>query len=489
MKKITTIIVLLSLLLTSCGNAAQKETTGSTDTSANTNTITESAETESVLANRSDVPADLDFGGAEFVIASRNTCTSVNEDELTGEGVKDSVYERNRAAEEYLNIKIVEKHSADTSLNELDTSITAGEQLYSAAITHITRMTQFAMQGQLRNANHVEYLNLTKPYWAQGVTKSLSVANKPYLFSGDVSITDNTNIWCVYFNKDLNAQLGKESPYEALAEGKWTLDYLSAALEDAAMDVDGDGVWEWDEDRFALINPKETLCGFYNSSGQTAITLDDNGVMAFHLDSEESLDVMDRIAAFASAGFGTTYLEYNQVKTSDQWVDLRGVFIAGRGLYYTHTVNITSYLRDMEDEYGILPIPKADEAQAEYLSSTQEWGQCVYGVPVCCPDTKLAGAALEYLCALSTDTVRAAYYDVALARKYTRDNESVAVLDILFNNLVIDPAFGFNFGGCQGTVSAALAKGGTLASTVASVAKKVQGEMEKAQAAFAELEE
>ena len=129
MKKITTIIVLLSLLLTSCGNAAQKETTGSTDTSANTNTITESAETESVLANRSDVPADLDFGGAEFVIASRNTCTSVNEDELTGEGVKDSVYERNRAAEEYLNIKIVEKHSADTSLNELDTSITAGEQL------------------------------------------------------------------------------------------------------------------------------------------------------------------------------------------------------------------------------------------------------------------------------------------------------------------------------------------------------------------------
>lgn len=484
MKKTLTVVVLISLLFASCGNAAPEETTAGTDA----NTVTESAETESVRVNHSDVPETLDFGGAEYVVLSRSTCTSVNEEELTGEGVKDSVYERNRAAEEYLNIRIVENHSADTYLNELDISITAGEQLYAAAITHITRMTQFAMQGKLRNANHVEHLDLGKPYWAQGVTRSLSVANKPYLFSGDISITDNTNIWCVYFNKDLNAQLGKESPYEALAEGRWTLDYFSTALEDAALDVDGDGKWKWDVDRFALINPKETLCGFYNSCGQTAITLDAQGVMAFHLDSAESLEIMDRIATFASVGFGTTYLEYNQVKTGDQWVDLRGVFIAGRGLYYTHTVNITSELRDMEEEYGILPIPKADEAQAGYISSTQEWGQCVYGVPVCCPDTEMAGAALEYLCSLSTDTIRAAYYDVALARKYTRDNESVAVLDILFNNLVIDPAFGFNFGGCQGTVSAALAKGGTIASKVASVAKKVQGEMEKAQAAFSELE-
>lgn len=460
------------------------ETTADTDT----NTTAEDTVTESDMEKRSDVPEDLDFSGAELVVAARSTCTSVNQEELTGEGVKDSVYERNRLAEEYLNIKIVEQLSASTSLNELDTSITAGEQLYSAAITHITRMAKLAMQGKMRNANQVEYLDLTKPYWAQGVTKSLSIANKPYLFSGDISITDNTNIWCVYFNKNLNVQLGKDSPYEALAEGRWTLDYFSEALKDAASDVDGDGVWEWDEDRFALINPKETLCGFYNSCGQTAITLDEDGVMSFHLDSVESLDIMDRIAAFASAGFGTTYLEHNQVKTGDQWGDLRGVFVAGRGLYYTHTVDITNYLRDMEDEYGILPIPKADEAQPNYLSSTQEWGQCVYGVPVCCPDTKMTGAALEYLCFLSTDTIRAAYYDVALARKYTRDNESVAVLDILFNNLVIDPAFGFDFIGCQGKVSSALARGGTLASTVASVAQKIQDEMEKAQAAFAELE-
>ena len=121
MKKTLTVVVLISLLFASCGNAAPEETTAGTDA----NTVTESAETESVRVNHSDVPETLDFGGAEYVVLSRSTCTSVNEEELTGEGVKDSVYERNRAAEEYLNIRIVENHSADTYLNELDISITA----------------------------------------------------------------------------------------------------------------------------------------------------------------------------------------------------------------------------------------------------------------------------------------------------------------------------------------------------------------------------
>ena len=484
MRKITTIIILLSMLFASCANSSPKETTAETTFQQETPESEETVETESEIVNLSDVPDDLDFKGADFVVAARTTCSSVNAEELTGEGVNDSVYERNRLAEEYLNIRIVDRDA----INQLNTSITAGEKLYSAAITHITWMTDFARQGKFYNTDYVEYLDLTKPYWSQGVTKSLSVANKPYLFSGDISITDNTNIWCVYFNKSLNTQLGKESPYEALAEGRWTLDYFSAALEDTALDLDGDGVWEWDEDRFALINPQETLCGFYNSCGQTAVTMDKDGIMSFHLDSDESLDIMDRIARFASSGYQTAFLEHDQVKTNDQWTDLRGVFVEGRGLYYTHTVNITSYLRDMEDEYGILPIPKADEIQSDYISSTQEWGQCVYGIPIGCPDTTMAGAALEYLCSLSTDTIRSAYYDVALTRKYTRDNESVAVLDILFNNLVIDPAFGFNFSSCQSSVSSALAKGNKIASTVASLAKRVKKDMERTQTIFAELE-
>ncbi len=481
-------MILLSLLLASCGetsNVEQTDETTAETAAAEIETETPESETESESVNLSDVPDELDFDGANYVVASRTTCTSVNAEELTGEGVNDSVYERNRLAEDYLNIVVSEEHAAD----KLDTAIKAGDRTYSSAVSHITLMTQYALKGSLINANDVAYLDLSKPYWAQGVTESLSVSNKPFLFSGDISITDNTNIWCVYFNKDMNAQLGKESPYKALDEGRWTLDYFSSALNDVAQDLDGNGVLEWDKDRYALLNIRETLCGFYNSCGQKGIELDKDGVMSFHLDSERSLDVMERISTMASTGYETTILEASQIKSgNDPWDELRGVFTDGRALYYTHTVNITGYMREMEEEYGILPIPKLDEAQQEYLSSTQEWGQCVYCIPVCCADVEMAGAALEYIASLSTDTIRAAYYDVALARKYTRDNESVEVLDILFNNIVIDPAFGFDFAGCQGTVSSAMSKSGKVASTIAKIASKVQTKMEEAQAKFDAME-
>ena len=111
----------------------------------------------------------------------------------------------------------------------------------------------------------------------------------------------------------------------------------------------------------------------------------------------------------------------------------------------------------------------------------------MYGVPVCAPDREMAGAILEYLGGLSTDTIRATYYDTALTRKYTRDNESVKSLDILFNNLVIDIGFAYNFGNIRSTLTNALATGGTLASTVASIKKSAENSIKETIKAYAEL--
>ncbi len=135
----------------------------------------------------------------------------------------------------------------------------------------------------------------------------------------------------------------------------------------------------------------------------------------------------------------------DRVQTEDKWGDQYEVFHSGRGLFLHGVASSVESegLRNMEQEYGMMPLPKRDETQREYISSSQEWGYCVYGVPVCTPNMDLTGAALECLCDYSTDTIRYACYDQALYRKYSRDVDATITLDILFDNTVVDPGFVF----------------------------------------------
>lgn len=45
---------------------------------------------------------------------------------------------------------------------------------------------------------------------------------------------------------------------------------------------------------------------------------------------------------------------------------------------------------------------------------------------------------MEALCGFSTDTLRSALYDVLFSAKLVRDNESTAMLDIIFENKSYD---------------------------------------------------
>lgn len=452
-------VLTVAVSLVSCG----KKTPGQEKETA------DAQSSESPVRSLSDVPDDLTFNGADFTVATRYTCGSVDAEEITGEATPDAVYRRNRLAEEKLKVKINAISSEDTKIGEMVTSIKAGEQIYSAGITHITRMAALVQEGYFINVDDVPYLDLDKPYWAKSVTESLRIGEKSYLFSGDISLQDNSNVWCVYFNKEMMENLGLGDPYGPMAEGRWTMDVYTKDASAAANDLNGDGRWDWSVDQFGAVNLYETLCGFYNGMGQLSVSRDGEDTLAFTLGKDSSVDALMRISKWVTAGQDSYLLDVERVNDSD-WDELRNVFVSGRSLFFNQVAGISFLLRDMEQPFGILPMPKADEKQAEYVSSTQEWGQCVYGVTVCAPDTAMAGAVLEYLGGISTDTTRAAFYDVALTRRYTRDKESAASLDILFSNIVIDP--GFCYFGLRSTVEE-IAKTGVVSSNLQSKEKSV----------------
>lgn len=96
----------------------------------------------------------------------------------------------------------------------------------------------------------------------------------------------------------------------------------------------------------------------------------------------------------------------------------------------------------MNDDIGILPMPKYDEAQENYKSAA--WGGAVWTLSRTfdMADAEKLGSALEAMSFYGYRDVIPVYKEVALKTKTTRDNESADMLDIIFGTIYFD--FGTN---------------------------------------------
>ena len=119
------------------------------------------------------------------------------------------------------------------------------------------------------------------------------------------------------------------------------------------------------------------------------------------------------------------------------------MFAKGRALFANGQIGQSaSKLADYENDFGIIPYPKYDEAQDTYYTMV-DGNFSIIAIPKGISDDKLAmtGAAVEALSAYSWKNVVPKYYDVALKTRYVRDQESVEMLDLIMENRVVDFAY------------------------------------------------
>ena len=147
-------------------------------------------------------------------------------------------------------------------------------------------------------------------------------------------------------------------------------------------------------------------------------------------------------------------------------------------------------LRDMEYEFGVIPMPKLDEEQehyGEYISN----GWCTaYGIPMTNQDPERTGIILDAICGFSHETLREALYDVLFGAKYVRDAESVEMLDIIFVSKMYDWAVDFSWGGSFQTLYNGIYDNGqnNFVSQTQKVMKLINKALEKLVNTVAELE-
>jgi len=85
--------------------------------------------------------------------------------------------------------------------------------------------------------------------------------------------------------------------------------------------------------------------------------------------------------------------------------------------------------------YGIVMQPKLDETQENYRA---EYTDRFLLFPITASDTEFLGIIFEAMSAEGYKQIFPAYYEIALKQKFTFDDESVQVLDIINDVRVLD---------------------------------------------------
>ena len=93
----------------------------------------------------------------------------------------------------------------------------------------------------------------------------------------------------------------------------------------------------------------------------------------------------------------------------------------------------------MEIDYGIIPMPKMDDSQEDYV--TYNFGTYYMAILLTAADPEMSAVMLEALNAESYKNVVNVYYDTALKNKYSRDEESRKMIDLINSKCFFDFTF------------------------------------------------
>lgn len=444
-------IMLASMGLTSCGGTQG----GGDGSQAGTSAPGSSESSETTEAQILPATVDKKYDGYKFRVYTKNIAENsswnpldVYAEEESGDLINDAVYRRNGIVEEKYDVEISMINVANPQ-SSAGSAILAGDDFADALYIVLNQASAMAGQDYLYDLSDVPLLDITKPWWDTEMIENIAINNRIFILSGDLNLVDNYGTWCIQYNKRLAEDYKCSDIYKTVRAGGWTMDVLEKLCKSVTRDLDGDNKINH-LDQWGMVDSKNSVTSMFNGAGCMLVSRKDDGTLKLNTGDTKVRNVMERLFSFFSdremqmvtENLPTLY----GVASADIWTVAKTAFTDGRALFRVSVLADNNSMRAMEDDFGMVPMPKFDESQDSYWGSMQAWNSMVYAVPKTASDIERTAAILEYFSFASVDTLTPAYFDTVLAEKVARDEDSIEMLNIIFDSRIIDLGLVYNWG-------------------------------------------
>ena len=442
-RALSLILAMLMLVMTVVSCGAKPDESGDTTTTtaavdAGTTAPAEATTTapqETVAPElRDDIP-EVNFNGESFkVLIREETKHEMTSPEITGDLVNDAVYNREVTVEDRLGVSI-DVHTIKGNwdfrndfISHVSNSILSNDHTFDMAMTHNAYLASMILRGLATDMNELENLDFSKKWWCQKYVENIAIDGKVYSAMGDIGVSLYEYLEATYFNKKIAEEHQITDLYELVQSGKWTLDKMMEYVKMVGADLNGDGKYD-QNDLFGLAIDNHN-CRYAATVWQTEITkVGENGQRFFNLPNERFTNCYESLY---HAIYDNTQVLFDGSNTHGL-----KMFTNDQLLFFTERLSRAALMKEMDSEYGIIPFPKYDENQAEYVSATRDSHSGLM-IASNIQNPALVGTTVEALCMYGYKEVTPAYYETTLKLKYLSDETAMSMLDLIRDSVDFD---------------------------------------------------
>lgn len=406
----------------------------------------------------------------------------------TDNKLKDGVSNRNNRIYEKYGVAVTAV-AVDDVATVVREDVTAQTNMFDAAMPFMFSTVSLAQDGNLYDLNEFsDYIHLEAPWWDQGANESLSIANKLYFTTGDISIMQKIVSNTILFNRSMYDQyLSGEwgDLYDLVRDHKWTLDVMHEMGRTVTAEANGVTGMQY-EDQWGMVGANNATM-FYTSGGYLLVSKSEDDIPQIAIGRDEaSLTYAQKVLQTFQAGdwfFNTQSPNKTELPGLSLWETAMAAFGDDRALFYNAAFSAVKKLRNysVSDHMGFLPCPLSSESQDSYRTPANisyAYGVCI---PLSVKNPQFSAYMLEALGCFAKDDVTPAYYNSTLLERDAQTDNNVDMLEnYIFNNVSYDPGILYGLGGLSGMLEALMADGSDgVASKLDSIRDAAQSAIDK----------
>lgn len=422
----------------------------------------------------------VDYNGANFTVICRSRDAywgelAIAAEETDGTVLNDATYNRNSKVSSLYNINLkIDEISDSVSqkgifYNRLVESTMATDYLADLCIPGILDACTLIPQNLFVDLQQVDEIDLSAEWWQQKINESVRLLNKQYFGFNSMMLNDKCDTYLLYFNKDNFDDNNMAYPYSYVDDGSWTNDKLLTIIKGYGADVNNDSVVDFDDKIGYTYLLNDT---FFIGAGVTAARLDNEGY-PYIVDLDNRITaVFDKIQSISKQS------RWN-MKAFGNTSELQQV-LDGQGLFASfHMLHMMTIAASYQSHIGLVPCPKYDEEQTEYYSRAGFNGATCVAILNHVPNSEMSGVVTEAFAYWSEQIISPAFYEKLFTNRYTDDEESKHMLDIVIKSEVIDLDQVFQWGNMLVSISASASTGGNISSSWQRMASRAKTSCDK----------
>ncbi len=447
-------LVMLSIMMmsvfASCADTSDPEITTETPTANTQAPVDETTsdpryDEEGYL--KDDLPADLNYGGETIDLLVWDDVEHEEfyfaYEELSGDVVEQSIYDRNAKVEERLGVTLsfirVKGNSENiTPWNAyVNNSVSINAREFDVIAGYSISMAKCASSGYLYNMldNECEYLNFDQPWWSHLLLEQATFGDDLYFASGDISRNALEMMYVCYVHNGLLAQYNLQNPQDFVSSGDWTYEKFIEMCKDVYKD-DGDGIKNCTNDSgdiFGYVTSRIHVDPWFYGSGATICERAANGDII-----ESPSFTGERVANTVDMLTELLHNSNDGIFTAD--VTHQNAFGQGRTLFMIERARVSH--KHLATNYGdvkfsVLPCPKYDKDQEKYITVMGN-PFTLYAIALDIENPKMASAFIECFASEGYRQVTPAVFELSLKTRYVSDSLSGIMYDIIRENITYD---------------------------------------------------